>query len=278
MRPAGIAAVIFVAAVGRAGFATPPGSPPGSPTDAPSTDAEPPAMSEKDLVEEDDYIVRLSFPTAQDFEVWRNPGIRVQLGYAYGRQLTDGPGPGFSTHTITLRPQVRVSEYWSLAANIGYSIARGDFSGLRWIVSIEPTFHPIAGLGISVGVGYAGIIGNRPFDAIDVPPVGPGRAPAPNPLQDELVNLRLEQVSRTVGPDYRMWSCDGAGAAAVVRAEYLFVVGPLFASGPYIQGDLQRTRCEESTGSINVDTGLRVNTRQWWVHHGWNVGWWLTWR
>lgn len=270
MRFVGIVTMIIIATSTRAVL----GAPPEPPADAPSADAEPSDLSEKDLIEKDDYIVRLSFPTAQDFEVWRNPGIRVQLGYAYGRQLSDGPGPGFSTHTITFRPQVRVSEHWSLAANVGYSITRGDFSGLRWMVTIEPTFHPIAGLGISVGVGYAGIIGNRPHD----PTQDPSFVSPNEPFRDQVVEFLEEPASRTVGPSYHMWSCDGAGAAAVVRAEYLFVVGPLFASGPYIQGDLQRTRCEETAGGVNLETGEQVKFRQWWVHHGWNAGWWFTWR
>lgn len=216
--------------------------------------------AEKELIEEDDYEVKLSLPTESDYELWRSPGLRVQLGYGYGRQTPFDAGVGFSSHQISFRPAVRLSERWSLAIAMSYSVARGDFSGLKWSVTVEPTFHPVEALGISLGLGYGGMLGDR----MD--------------YRSGVIEPTDASFSRTADAGEWLQGCDGSGAAGLLRVEYLFVVGALFASGPYVQGDVQQTRCAEGRGGLNIETGESTAVYQWWAHRGWTLGWWLAWR
>ena len=72
--------------------------------------------------------------------------------------------------------------------------------------------------------------------------------------------------------------CNGSGWVGQARVEYLFVVGPLFATGPYLVADGQWTGCTEDFSRTDRETGETAVGRQWWLHLGGAVGWWLSWR
>ncbi|MBI5507238.1 MAG: hypothetical protein HY903_00670 [Deltaproteobacteria bacterium] len=228
--------------------------------------------AEKDLVQRDDYVVRLAFPTEQDFETWRLPGFRIALGYGYGRLWGSVPETDLSTHHLMLRPSVRIDAHWSIASSCVYSIAGKDVTGLRWSVSLEPTFHPVAGVAVAVGVGYAGILGNR--NEYRPSSFAPASGSAPGSGLDSQAPAR----SRSVLRDEVLNECSGAGWNALARAEVLFVVGPLFASGPFLQADQQWVECEESFGESDLETGHSIVVKEWWGHKGVSLGWWFSWR
>ena len=56
------------------------------------------------------------------------------------------------------------------------------------------------------------------------------------------------------------------------------MVGPLFASGPYVQAQGQWTRCGWTDELTDRETGRSVVLTQWWRQGGATVGWWLAWR
>lgn len=251
-------------------------------TDAPQTEGiEVVELTEKDLVEQDDYEVKLSLPTEEDFLAWKSTGFRLQLGYGYGQTLGFAPAPRFTGHSILLRPSVRLDKYWSLAGTFQYTIASGGITGLRWSATFEPVFHPVGGLAIAFGVGYGGMAGDRPYDAANEP-LEPGRQPGRTIIVKEDsggFSQGSETHSRTADPQERLQNCSGNGWSALARVEYLLVVGSLFATGPFVQGDLQATRCAQVLAqSKDNETGESTKIRRWWGHRCWSVGWWAAWR
>jgi hypothetical protein len=200
--------------------------------------------------------VRLSLPTQDDVDAWNNPGLRVALGYGYGSVSGTYPALSFRSHSFALRPSVRLDSSWSAGLTLLYGTGP---NGVRWSMTAEPTFHPWRQLSLSVGVGYGGLSvsdffrgGFYPSDA--------------------------QEVSRELGAAEPLSSCTGSALSSLARADYLFVVGPLFASGPFLQAHAQWTRCRESFGSTETDTGLPTTYTQWWRQTGLTFGWWFAWR
>jgi hypothetical protein len=201
--------------------------------------------------------VRLSLPTQTDVDAWQSPGLRVALGYGYG--IVNGSGPAFSfrSQTVLLRPSVRLDRQWALGIAMLYGTAP---LGVRWSVTAEPTFFPWRNLGIAAGIGYGGLLTSNP------------NAPS-GTLQGA-----AETVSRTLTDGERLTSCSGSALTSSLRAEYLFVVGPLFATGPFAQANAQWTQCEATFGRVDNETGRPVVLTQWWQQQGATFGWWFAWR
>jgi hypothetical protein len=197
--------------------------------------------------------VRLSLPTEDDVAAWGAPGLRVALGYGYGTVIGSGPALSFRSHTFGLRPSLRLDPSWSAAVAIMYGTGP---LGVRWSMTAEPTFHPWRQLSLSVGVGYGGLF------IVDTQPTGP-------PIR--------EAVTRDLTPDERLGSCTGGALSTLGRVDYLFVVGPLFATGPFLQAHAQWTRCRENQGDDEA-TGRKIVFTQWWRQRGATLGWWFVWR
>lgn len=219
---------------------------------------------EKELVDDDGYVLRLSLPTQADFDAWKEPGIRVSLGWIQGYQWGYGPAPNFAPLGATLRPWLRISPEWSLGATFSWQATLGSLRGLQWSATLEPTWHPWRGLGVSLGLGYGGLMGFHARTPDDPFPVFPPRSPD-------------STVSHTIADDERILNCEAGAWRALGRVEYQFVIGPLFATGPFAQIDVQRTGCIEDFGE-EPETGKTIELRQWWTNAGFNLGWWATWR
>ncbi|MFN7134185.1 MAG: hypothetical protein ACK4N5_19050 [Myxococcales bacterium] len=227
------------------------------PAGAPAAAAAPPV--EKTLEERATILeldeVRLSLPTEEDAEAWAAPGLRIALAYRFS--LVRGTGPAWSgnEHGFVLRPQVRIDERWALGASFQYGF--GD--GIQWAASFEPTFYPTRQLGLTVGLGYAGLYVFRGPQFI---------TPQPS-----------EVASRTITDDRVLSYCEGSGLASLARAEYLFVAGPHFATGPFAQANMQWTACETDLAFGNdPETGRPIVGTQWWRQQGASFGWWFSWR
>lgn len=220
---------------------------------------------EKELVDHDGYVLRLSLPTQADIDAWKEPGIRVSLGWIQGYQWSFGPGPSMSPLGATLRPWLRISPEWSLGATFSWQATLGSFLGLKWGATLEPTWHPWRGLAVSLGLGYGGLMGSNAW-WVDAPDAmnPPGKVPD-------------QTVSHTLADDEFLANCEAGGWLALARVEYQFVIGPLFSTGPFAQADVQRTGCIEDYGE-DPETGKTIELRQWWMHAGFNLGWWATWR
>jgi hypothetical protein len=198
-------------------------------------------------------VVRLSLPTQEDVAAWASPGLRVSLGFGLDRFVGSGPAWSWTGPSVTLRPSLRLDQRWGLGVAMSYGSGPG---GVRWSVTAEPTFTPWRQLAIGVGLGFAGLSVAKA-----------GVRPAPPSV-----------VSRELEEGEELGSCSGSALSSLVRVEYLFVVGPLFASGPFLQAQAQWTRCQSVGGPDDRESGRPVVMTQWWRHGGASVGWWLTWR
>jgi hypothetical protein len=211
---------------------------------------------ERTALEQTD-TVRLSLPTQSDTEAWAAPGLRLQLGYGYAVVRGAGPAWSFRSHSALLRPSVRLDERW--AAGVALLYGTGP-RGVRWSVTAEPTFFLARQLALTVGLGYGGL-------SVSDPAAPMGRLRGPD-----------EAVSRNLDDDERLQSCTGSALTSLLRIEYLFVAGPLFASGPFLQAQGQWTRCQATFGRTDAETGRPIVLTQWWRQANAALGLWLAWR
>lgn len=211
-------------------------------------------LGEKETVVEVEEV-RLSMPTEADADAWASEGLRIALGYGYNIVQGTAPAWSYNAHGFLLRPQVRIDERWALGASFQYAFGEG----ITWAASFEPTFYPLRQLGISLGIGYSGLYLNRPSPFFLGEP-------------DEV-------ASRTLTDGRSLNQCEGSGVNGLARLEYLMVVGPHFATGPFAQANVQWTGCEISlSNNPDPETGKPVIGTQWWRQQGATLGWWLTWR
>jgi hypothetical protein len=212
---------------------------------------------------DEDAPPRLSLPTESDRALWRKPGFRFGLGLVYGRFYGVGGAPDYHLIGPTIRMGVRLDEAWSLMGSLQYLYATGASGaiGLRFAGTIEPTWHATAHLSLAAGIGFGGIAEQ-----------GSSR-PNPDPQSSTL------DTSYTF-PDasHPMSSCDGVGVAALLRAQWLMVLGPRSATGLALQFDRQWTGCVDDSGRVEPDTATPIVRRQWWPHLGGSLTWEIQWR
>ncbi len=223
-------------------------------SEPPATNAAPLTETEREAVEHTDEV-RLSLPTEEDHDAWTQPGLHILLGLSGAKFFGFGPAPTFTSIGAALQLRVRLSALWSIAGTFQYEPTRGVSTGLAWSATVEPIFHPLRALGIGVGLGYGGLTADDGVRATGA----------------------TETVSRTVGNAETLHQCTSGGVSGLARADYLFVAGPLFASGPYVEARGLWTRCADS-GRKDQETGLPVTLSQWWLQRGFAVGWWVAWR
>jgi hypothetical protein len=230
--------------------ASPPTPTPGAPT------PEVHVIDEKERVAlQQTETVRLSLPTESDLAAWRSPGFRLQLGWGYAIVHGTGAAWSFRSENFLLRPSVRLDDRWALALDLLYGTGP---NGVRWNVTLEPTFFIWRQLAVSAGVGFGGLY-------ISQPGINTGTLPT-------------ETVSRTLSQSDRLDSCTGSALTSIARVEYLFVAGPLFASGPFAHVEAMWTDCQETFGQVDQETGRPIQLDQWWTQWTTTFGWWFAWR
>ena len=209
---------------------------------------------------------QLSLPTEADQAAWQQPGFRLELATGLGALRGLGGAPGSKNIPILLRFGARLPGAWSLLASFQFAVAGwrsvGDLSGLRFAGTIDPTLHITDHLALAVGFGFGGIVEGVSGRA--VPDAG----------------QRSALVASYTFPDARtpLSACNGVGAAGLVRASYLWVLGPLSATGFAAQFDGQWTACSETVGQVEPDTARPIVRRQWWGDWGGSLTWVISWR
>ena len=211
----------------------------------------------------EDGPVRLSLPTETDKLAWLRPGFRFGLGIGYSRLIGIHGPPNGNLIGPSIRLGVRLDESWSLLASFQYFFAFGGagLTGVRYVGTLEPTWHVTPRLSLTLGLGFGGIVEGR-TNRTD-----------PNPLGSVLDASYTFPNARTPIP-----GCSGVGVAGLARGEYLFVLGPRASTGPQLQVDMQWTGCVSDTGRQDPDTAQSIVRRQWWPHLGLSLGWMVLWR
>lgn len=216
---------------------------------------------------DDEGPPRLSLPTESDRAAWKKPGFRFGLGMVYGRLFgIDGP-PNAQLIGPTVRVGIRLDESWSLMGSFQYLYATGTggLQGLRYAGTIEPTWHATQHLSLGMGIGFGGLVETT--------------SSRPNPDPQTLDASYTFPDARTPLP-----ACRGVGVTGLLRAEWLFVLGPRASMGVALEADGQWTACVDQAvnpdGSLSVepDTAAPIVRRQWWPHLGGSLAWVTLWR
>ncbi|MDB4981428.1 MAG: hypothetical protein JWM82_2180 [Myxococcales bacterium] len=204
---------------------------------------------------------RLSLPTEADRDAWRRDGFRLALGLHYGEMAGLAGPPNARLIGATLRVGLRLDADWSVLASFQYAVMSRGLTGLRFAGTLDPTWHATRHLSLAIGLGFAGISGGSTG--------GPDIAPLPN-------TLAASYTFPTASPP--MPSCSGGGVAALVRAEWMVILGSRSATTFGVEGFGQWTTCESDTGVVDLDTGQSIVRRQAWPHLGLTGTWGIMWR
>src|SRR5690606_23074743 len=114
---------------------------------------------------------------------------------------------------------------------------------------------------VAIGFGFGGLV------------EGATDRPDPDPLPETLESSYTFPDARTP-----VSSCSGAGAAALARVEYGFVLGPRSRASLALEAIGQWTACVLDSGNFEADTGEPIVLRQWWPHTGATLVLGVTWR
>jgi hypothetical protein len=247
-----LGSLLAVSPIPRAGIAAPAEAQP------PSAPAAPTAVFDEDAPP------RLSLPTESDRALWRKPGFRFGLGLAYGRFYGVGGPPDYSLLGPTIRAGLRLDEDWSLMGALQYLYATGTkgMKGLRFAGTVEPTWHATSHLSLAAGVGFGGIIESN------------STRPSPDP---QATTLDSSYTFPSASPPIP--NCKGVGVAGLLRARWMWVMGPRSSTGLALEFDGQWTECidDSASGHVEPDTATPIVRRQWWPHLGasltWEIGW-----
>ncbi len=215
--------------------------------------------------EADDALpFKLSLPTEDDRTAWKAPGLRLQLGLAYGRLQGLSGAPSGRILGPIIRVGARLDDAWSVLASFQYASvsAVGGLSGLRFAGTLDPTWHVTDSIDLAFGFGFAGIV--------------EGNSGRPEPDASGRATLVSSYTLPKTSPPIP--SCSGVGAAGLLRASWLAVLGPIFSSGFALELDGQWTGCKDNLGRVEPDTAQPIYRVQWWPHWGGTLAWVAAWR
>jgi len=199
-------------------------------------------------------------------DAWNESGIRIGLSYEFNALLSMGYQPHMITNGFSLRPHYRMSNDWGLGASITYGVPLTNNTGLRWALTVEGTWWVVDQLGLSLGLGYAGLMiecGSTDVTCVQTLPNNAGARPE----EDQW----LQEGERLSG-------CTGGGPTVTTRIDYNIVISTFFGTGPYLQTYFQAVRCGQETGRSHAETGQRLQFYDTWSYFGATLGWWFTWR
>ncbi len=209
---------------------------------------------------------KLSLPTEEDAAAWQQPGFRLQMGTGFGILRGIDGTPGDKNIPILVRIGARLDRDWSLFGSFQFAVAgwrkNGDLSGLRFAGTIDPTWHITEHLDLAAGFGFGGLVEGST-----------GRSDPDAAQRAALVASYTFPSARTP-----MVACSGVGVAGLLRATYMWVLGPLSATGFAVQTDGQWTACVENVGRVEPDTAQSIVRRQWWSNAGGSLTWVISWR
>ena len=224
----------------------------------------PVSASDSAATDDDALPFRLSLPTEDDRSAWKGSGFRMQLGLAYGQIEGLFGAPSGSLTAAILRVGARLDVDWSILGSFQYGAVSevGGLNGLRFAVTLDPSWHATERIELAVGVGFGGLFEGRT-----------GRAEPDAALRKSLVDSYTLPNARTPIP-----TCRGIGATSLARASWTLVMSPLASVGLAVELDGQWTGCVDSVGQVEPDTAQPIVRRQWWPHVGGKVVWLVGWR
>ncbi len=206
---------------------------------------------------------RFSLPTADERALWKEPGFRLQLGWAYGwLEGLDGAPSGRLMGPV-LRVGVRLDDRWSMLGSFQYLAASADggLSALRYSGTLEPTWHVSEQLSLAAGIGFGGIVEGQTSRS--------NPEPQPSTLNSSYTFLDAQTP---------LPRCGGSGVAGLFRIDWTMALGPRSRAGVALEALAQWTQCSDNTGRVEPDTAEPIVRYQYWPHVGGMLAWVLGWR
>lgn len=109
---------------------------------------------------DEEPIARVSEELLTAGEAWEEPGFRIQLRAGTENVEGSGGAPSGSGLSLSAEPGMRLNRWWSITANLTYTVVTGEMRGLRWSGTADLSLHPAGGLFLSAGAGYGGLMVN----------------------------------------------------------------------------------------------------------------------
>lgn len=214
--------------------------------------------------DEEEGEPKLSLPTEADRLAWRRGGFRLGLGAAYGYLAGLRGAPSGRLLGAKLHVGLRLDAQWSVLASFEYAQAKGDggLSGLRFLGTLDPTWHVTPSLSIAIGFGFGGIVEGRNTGRPDAEPLA--------------TSLETSYTFPDASPPIAR--CSGVGAAGLARVAWGYVLGPRSQVTIAAEVTGQWTGCVHDTNRFEPDTGEAIVRRQWWPHAGGTIAAGFTWR
>lgn len=207
-------------------------------------------------------IERVSLHQGTVADAWASPGFRLGLAFSAGGLWGEQGAADATVVGATIRAGWRFNRRFSLLSAFTYHVLLGDLVGLRYAITLEPTWHPVAGLSLGIGVGYAGIVGQRddnygPLAGSEGRETQPGVYAPPDPIT--------------------LSDCNGGGIVGVLRAGYLFRIGRVGSTGPIASFFAQGSRCV-ADDEWGYESSYDRELVDWWPHLGFSLAWTFLWR
>ncbi len=199
-----------------------------------------------------------SLPLETPGEAWQRPGFRVTLAAPYGELVGLRGAPSSTVVGAVLRAGLRLDADWSLVTSLHYAVTRPStraaLGGIRYGVTIDPSWHVSPNFTLAAGLGIGGIVeGGR--DRMDPDPDG----------------ATLETSFTFPNARTPIGSCSGVGVASLLRGEWSQPVSSRASAIVAFELVGQWTGCVEDLGRVEPDTGTAIVRRQWWGHVGGTV-------
>lgn len=200
---------------------------------------------------------RSSDPLLTEEQQWRAEGFRLALGADRWTALGANGAPGATGFSFRLEPSYRFAENLSLGLGLRYTVLTQTLEGLNFSATARARWHASNALRLFVGAGFVSSVGVSGVSERDA--------------------------------TFTPLSCDGHGLAAESGIEYLWIVGPAFATGPALTFDLVNIDCGPDPDFLSTDAtaaaeeapstagALNPDAKEAW-HFAWTLGWRLQWR
>ncbi len=202
--------------------------------------------------------IRVSESQESSGKAWTERGFRLQLRFGWERLNEVQLGPPLQAATFAVEPSYRLSRWFSLGVGLRYSVMeQSQWSGVRWSTTVDASVHPVGGVFLSIGAGYAGMLMQKSVPA------------------SYYVITEQERLSPPAGFD-RIVRCNGDGVIGLARVGYIVPLGESFATGPVFQADLQGTRCKGDYVDPRITAWAQAV--EWWWHETLQLSWSLAWR
>lgn len=212
--------------------------------------------------EDDEGPPKLSLPTEANREAWQKSGFRLGIGLAYGEFKGLSGAPSGRLLGTQLHVGLRLDPSWSIMSTFQYASVskKGGLAGLRFMGTIDPTWHVRPDFALALGVGFGGIVEGR----------------SDRPDMTGSLSSDTSYTYPTASPP--LPSCSGVGVAGLARGEYDLVLGAKLAMNVSVEIIGQYTKCVMTTRVVDPDTAQPIVRNQFWPHAGATLSWGLTWR